>query len=201
MVKDQTPPSKFIRRRRIFKSFIAKSLRKRTTLEKIADEITKFSGSIPFLFAHIWWFGLWIILNVHLIPGVKPYDPFPFGLLTMIVSLEAIVLSVFVLLSQNRLSKIESVRNELNLQVNLIAEEEITKVLELVVEMHRKMGLKLEDPEVERMLNRIDTSYIERSLTKQIEENGNNLKGIIGNGNGNKDKKEATEKIIIVDNK
>lgn len=104
-----------------------------------------------------------------MIPGVEAFDPFPFGLLTMIVSLEAIILSVFVLLSQNRDARIGKLREEVNLQVNLVAEEEITKILELLDEIRKKMGIKKEDHELEKMLERIDTSYIERSLQKQME--------------------------------
>jgi uncharacterized membrane protein len=180
MSEQPTPQQKaqvdrLTRRRRIFRSFEAKSLNNRGVLERISDTITNFSGSIPFLFAHIVWFAIWIAVNVHLIPGIEAFDPFPFGLLTMIVSLEAIVLSVFVLLSQNSAAKIDSLRAELNLQVNLIAEEEITKTLEMLANIQKKLGILEEDIELERMLNRIDTSYIERSLQRQMDNNQNNL--------------------------
>ena len=97
----------------------------------------------------------------------------------MIVSLEAIILSVFVLLSQNRAAHIDSLRDELHLQVNLIAEEEITKVLEILADMRAKMGIKREDPELSRMLERIDTSYIERTLQKQVDTGTANILKII----------------------
>lgn len=163
---------KVIRRRRLIKSFESKALSNRKFTDKISDFITDFSGSISFLALHIIWFGVWILINMSFFPGVEAFDPFPFGLLTMIVSLEAIVLSVFVLLSQNRDAKISKLRDELHLQVNMIAEEEITKILELLHEMREKMGIKKEDRELEKMLERIDTSYIERSLQKQIDSNG-----------------------------
>lgn len=180
-------PDKITRRKRIIRSFEAKSLANRGVSEKFADTISDFSGSITFLVVHIWWFALWIILNTHVIPGITPFDPFPFGLLTMIVSLEAIVLSVFVLLSQNRDAHVSKLREELHLQVNLIAEEEITKILELLHEMRLKMGIKNEDKELAKMLERIDTSYIERSLQKQIDHSTPDILNVIkGNGsNGN----------------
>ncbi|CAN5207068.1 hypothetical protein BH11PAT1_BH11PAT1_6540 [soil metagenome] len=169
------PPDKITRRRRIIRSFEAKALSHRSVADKFSDFVTDFSGSITFLLLHVVWFAFWISINQGVIPGMKPFDPFPFGLLTMVVSLEAIVLSVFVLLSQNRDAHISKLRDELQLQVNLISEEEITKILELLHEMREKMGIKREDKELEKMLERIDTSYIERSLQKQMDNTGSTI--------------------------
>jgi uncharacterized membrane protein len=160
---------KLTRRRRLIRSFEKKALGHRTWPEKIADVITENTGSITFLLINCYWFAAWIVLNSDIVPGIHPFDPFPFGLLTMIVSLEAIVLAIFVLISQNRAAKISALRDELQLQVNLIAEEEITKVLELLSDIRTKVGVRKEDPELEKMLERIDTSYIEQSLQKQME--------------------------------
>jgi uncharacterized membrane protein len=187
-------PDKLTRRKRIFRSFEAKALSNRSTLEKISDSITNFSGTIPFLIAHIVWFTVWIGMNIHRIKGVPAFDPFPFGLLTMIVSLEAIVLSVFVLLSQNRAAKIDTLRAELNLQVNLIAEEEITKTLEMLASIQKKLGILEEDIELDRMLNRIDTSYIERALQKQLENGQGNIMNII-NSNVKQKEEELKQEI------
>lgn len=162
---------KFSERKRFIKSFEKKAMMNRTVPEKIADYITTSVGSVSFLLINVYWFVIWIVLNTDIIPGIHPFDPFPFGLLTMIVSLEAIVLSIFVLISQNRGAHIDKLRNELHLQVNLIAEEEITKVLEILSDMRTKMGIKKEDKKLERMLSQIDTSYIEASLQKQMENN------------------------------
>lgn len=170
---------KISRRRRIIRSFEAKALHHRNFGEKLADTITASTGSIAFLLLNLYWFAIWIVLNVNIVPGVVPFDPFPFGLLTMIVSLEAIILSVFVLLSQNRAAHIDNLREELHLQVNLIAEEEITKVLEILDDIRTKMGIKKEDTELARMLERIDTSYIERTLQKQADSGTSNILQII----------------------
>src|SRR3989344_4198378 len=190
------PPDKISRRRRLIRSFEAKSLVNRNKAEKIADFITTSAGSIPFLILNVYWFVIWILLNTNVIPGIEPFDPFPFGLLTMIVSLEAIFLSIFVLLSQNRAANIERLREELALQVNLITEEEITKVLELLVRIQGKLGIKHEDVELNRMLERINTSYIESSLQKQIDTGtGKILDNIIGmpkkNGKQGSEKKDG----------
>lgn len=96
----------------------------RSKTMKVADWIADFSGSMPFLFLHVGIFFVWIILNVHLLPFGN-FDPFPFGLLTMVVSLEAIILSVFVLLSQNRQVERERVSSEIEYDVNLKAELQI----------------------------------------------------------------------------
>lgn len=101
---------------------------KRTAVQKAADWIAAFSGSIPFLVLHLLVFAGWIILNVDVLPGVLAFDPFPFGLLTMIVSLEAIVLSVFVLLSQNRQAAKERIRADIEYDVNLKAELEVAQL-------------------------------------------------------------------------
>ena len=106
----------------------------RTAVMKTADWISDFSGSLPFLFIHCLIFFVWIVLNTGPLSrtGLGGWDPFPYGLLTMVVSLEAIILSVFVLLSQNRQVARERVRNDIEYQVNLKAELE-------VAELHRKL--------------------------------------------------------------
>src|SRR3989344_6442251 len=156
-------------RRQFFKSFEAKSLRSRSLLTQLSDDLTEVCGSTPFLIFHIILFVSWISLNTGLIPGAVPFDPFPFGLLTMVVSLEAIFLSIFILVSQNRSAYVNTLREEVHLRVNLIAEEEITKVLEVLADVRKQVGIKKEDPELEEMLRRTDTGYIERSILHQIE--------------------------------
>jgi uncharacterized membrane protein len=105
---------------------------KRTTVQKVADWIADFSGSIPFLVLHIAFFAAWILLNVPRIPGAPMFDPFPYGLLTMVVSLEAIFLSVFVLLSQNRQAAKERIRGDIEYEVNIKAEMEVAHLHEKV---------------------------------------------------------------------
>lgn len=165
----ESPPSIPERRRQFFRSFEAKSLRSRSILTQISDDLTAICGSTSFLLFHITWFIGWISINTGILPVVPAFDPFPFGLLTMVVSLEAIFLAIFILVSQNRQSYVSSLREETHLRVNLIAEEEITKVLEVLAEIRKGMGIKKEDPELEEMLNRIDTDYIERSISEQME--------------------------------
>lgn len=109
--------------------------------ERIADAITDFSGRMYFVYFHVVWFAVWIIINMGYF-GIKPFDPYPFGLLTMIVSLEAIFLSTFVLISQNRLSAESERRADLDLQIGLLAEHELTRVLRMLDEIQDKMGIE-----------------------------------------------------------
>ena len=101
-----------------------------TLLQKIADWIAWFSGSMSFLILNGIWFGVWIAMNTLPIPGVEHFDPFPFGLLTMIVSLEAIFLSCFVLISQNRQTEKDRVRSDVEYEVNIKAELEVAHLHE-----------------------------------------------------------------------
>jgi uncharacterized membrane protein len=96
----------------------ALSQRRQRREERAADLITKFSGSMQFVYLHIGWFTVWILLNVT----IARFDPFPFGLLTLIVSLEAIFLSTFVLLSQNRESARQDLRSEIDFETNVLSE-------------------------------------------------------------------------------
>jgi uncharacterized membrane protein len=113
----------------------------RTTEERIADVVTDFSGRMNFVYFHILWFGIWILLNLGYL-GIEPFDPYPFGLLTMIVSLEAIFLSTFVLISQNRLSTEADRRADLDLQIGLLAEHELTRVIKMLDEIQDEMGIE-----------------------------------------------------------
>jgi len=118
---------------------------KRTRVMKVADWISEFSGSLEFLFIHLGLFFVWIVLNVGPLSRTAfgNFDPFPFGLLTMVVSLEAIILSVFVLLSQNRQVARDRVRNDIEYQVNLKAELEIGHLHEKVDHFHQEVMRRL----------------------------------------------------------
>ncbi|HSS78474.1 MAG TPA: DUF1003 domain-containing protein [Thermoanaerobaculia bacterium] len=119
----------------------------RSQVEKVADWIAAFSGSITFLMIHVVIFAVWILLNVDWLPGWKPpmFDPFPFGLLTMVVSLEAIILSVFVLLSQNRQASKERIRGDIEYEVNLKAELEIAHLHEKMDRLHEEALGRLDE--------------------------------------------------------
>lgn len=126
----------------------------RSRVERAADWVTEFSGSITFLAIHVVWFAVWIVLNVTPLDGstVGGFDPFPFGLLTMCVSLEAILLSVLVMLSQNRQVARDRIRNEIEYQVNVSAEAKVAHLHEKVDRLHEEMLARLERVEAARTL-------------------------------------------------
>jgi uncharacterized membrane protein len=125
----------------------AQSARDRTLQERLADGITDFSGRLSFVYFHLAWFGIWLLLNTGWF-GLKAFDPYPYGLLTMIVSLEAIFLSTFVLISQNRFGAESDRRADLDLHVDLLAEAELTQVLKMLRAIQEKLGIECESPHV-----------------------------------------------------
>ncbi len=132
--------------------------------DRMADAITAFSGSPPFLVFHIVWFTVWMVINLGW-AGIPAFDPFPFGLLTMIVSLEAIFLSTFVLISQNRMAAMNDERADLDLQINLLAEYEVTKVLRIVDAIADHLGLKEgSDPELEDLKQVVPPDVVLREM-------------------------------------
>lgn len=117
-----------------------KAIREQTLQDRIANGMTSFSGSMTFFYLHIAWFFVWILLNTgHL--GLSPFDPFPYGLLTMVVSLEAIFLSTFVLISQNLFGKEAERLADLGLQTSLLTEHELTRALQMLRSIQSRIGI------------------------------------------------------------
>jgi uncharacterized membrane protein len=121
------------------------ALKERRMADRISDAIANFVGSIPFVAIHVAWFGIWVALNA----GVWRFDPYPFALLCMLVSLEGVLLSTFVLIKQNRMSQRADHRSHLDLQINLLSEKEVTKVLQLQRLMCRQLGITEADADKE----------------------------------------------------
>ena len=162
--KDSSEP-----KRKIFQSIKARANSQRTISERIADWMTTRFGSMTFLTANVLFFTAWILINTNYIKIIPVFDPFPFSLLTTIVSLEAIILAIFVLISQNRNSKVDDLREETHLQINLIAEKEITKIMKMIEILLEKQGVDLsQDPELKKLLKPISEEEIEIKLEKEI---------------------------------
>jgi uncharacterized membrane protein len=170
------PPAAPSSERRARRSAVTRAVRaikaehasQRTRVEALADALTRIASSTGFLIFHILWFGVWMVWNTGLFE-LEPFDPFPYGLLTMVVSLEAIFLSIFVLMTQGRESAIAELREEMMLQVNLRMEEEVTKTLQLVAGLYTRLGQRVgEDEELKEMLQPLDAGRIERELLEQI---------------------------------
>ncbi len=154
----------------IIQSFEAQANSRRSISQKLADTLTSYFGSINFLIINIILFVGWIAINTGLIPGVPIIDPYPFVLLITMVSLEAIILTVIVLMSQKRESQVSTLRDELQLQVELIAEREISKSLGMLKLILDKKGIKLTDDELSEMLEALNTSYITKKLEEQLDQ-------------------------------
>src|SRR3989344_7457240 len=156
-------------RRKIYKSIKAAFDSRRTMAERVADWMTSNFGSMTFLIINAIFFALWILINTNKITGIPAFDPYPFNLLTTIVSLEAIILAVFVLISQNRNSKIDDLREETHLQIDLIAEKEVTKLMKMMAIVLERQGVDLSrDPELKKLLRPISEEEIEKRLEKEI---------------------------------
>lgn len=158
-----------INRQKLIQSIKARLDEQRTFSEKLADNLVHWFGGINFVIINTLIFMGWIILNIHIIPGIPAFDPFPFILLTMIVSLEAIFLSIFVLMNQNRESRISELREEIDIQINMIAEQEVTKIIHLLSYLLKHSNISYEkDPELKRMMRPLDTEEIRRELERQL---------------------------------
>src|SRR5258708_1344383 len=136
----------------------------RTRSDLVAEAIANFCGSMTFVWVHVVWFGGWVLINV--VPRVPHIDPFPFTFLTLVVSLEAIFLSTFILISQNHDTKISERRNHLDLQINLLSEQENTKMIGMLHAIATKIGAEVnedshlqalsEDTEPEKVVRQIE---------------------------------------------
>lgn len=132
---------------------------------RVADAIAGFCGSIAFVWVHVAWFGSWLLVNsTNLFDKRWRFDPAPFPMLTLVVSLEAIFLSTFILISQNRQQAISEQRNNLDLQVNLLAEQENSETLRLLKAIGESLGLEIPTKEIEVMSEATDIQEISRRL-------------------------------------
>jgi uncharacterized membrane protein len=144
----------------------------RTQIEVVAEQLIDIAGSTPFLLAHVIWFLGWVTWNTGLI-GTRAFDPFPFGLLTMIVSLEAIFLAILLLIGQKREASIAELREEITLQVSIRMEAEVTKTLQLVAGLYTRLGYRVgEDEELRDMLRPLDMATIEENIVEEIKKVG-----------------------------
>lgn len=162
------------KKRKEIKGYKAKIDLARSKRERLADLLTHNFGTISFLLLNLIWFSFWIPANMGWIPGIPIFDPYPFGFLTTAVSLEAIFLAVIVLISQNREANITDIREEIDLQINLLAEQKITRIINMLDEIHDHLGLpETDDDELIKMKKFDDIDDIEKEL---LEERINNRK-------------------------
>ena len=155
---------------KIIKSFEAEALKKRPFVVRLADFLTSYFGTVSFLVVNLIVYAIWILGNTGKIPGFPQIDPYPYSFMNSFVSIEAIILSVIVLMSQNRESQRDILRQELSLQVQLISEKEITKILQLLKQIMAEQKNLKKDPDLDDMTQDIDAGYIERRLEEDLEK-------------------------------
>lgn len=147
-----------------------RALHQRSAADRVGDAISRMTGSAPFALFHVMWFAAWFVLNAGVVSGIDPFDPFPFSFLTLIVSLEAIFLSVFVLISQNRLTRQSEKRAHLDLQVDMLAEQELTAILRMVQGLCEKHGVEVLalDDRLEELVKETDVHTVAAALDDRL---------------------------------
>lgn len=142
----------------------------RSVQQRVADAITSFAGSMASVYLHAALFGTWLLVNSGVVSQRWVFDPYPFVMLAMFASVEAIFLSSFVLVSQNRQAELSAKRDELELQVNLLAEHEITKLIALTDEIARTLGVRARPPETEALKQEVEPDHVLRAIERSEEQ-------------------------------
>jgi uncharacterized membrane protein len=148
------------------------ALHRRTIAERASDAIVKFIGSIAFLFLQVLLVLTWSVINLNLIPGVKAFDPFPFGILALVISSESVVLTIFVLISQNRMTRQAERRSHLDLQVGMLAEQELTTMLQMQHKICQRLDIDVESAkhELKGFSDATDVSKLASELEDKLPE-------------------------------
>jgi uncharacterized membrane protein len=146
------------------------ALNRRTATERLSDAITKLVGNVGFLLGQLIFVAAWSLLNLHLIPGWRDFDPFPFGVLALIVSSESVFLTIFVLISQNRMARQSERRSHLDLQVSMLSEQELTTILQMLQKLCQHMGVNVDSTrqEVQSFSNTTDVHKLANELDDKL---------------------------------
>jgi uncharacterized membrane protein len=146
------------------------ALHRRTLFERASDAIVRFIGSVGFLLLQVLLVLTWSAINLDVIKGVKPFDPFPFGILALVISSESVVLTIFVLISQNRMTRQAEKRSHLDLQVGMLAEQELTAVLQMQHKICQRLGIDVgsEKQELKGFIDATDVSKLASELDDKL---------------------------------
>ena len=125
------------------------ALDRRTSTERVSDVITKLVGNVGFLIAQLLLITGWSLINLHAIPGLQAFDPFPFGVLAIVVSSESVFLTIFVLIRQSRMARQSERRSHLDLQVSMLSEQELTTILQMLQKLCQHMGVNVDSSKQE----------------------------------------------------
>jgi uncharacterized membrane protein len=148
------------------------ALERRSTGERVSDAIAKFVGSIAFILVQILLVLTWSAINLHAIPRVKPFDPFPFGILALVIAFESVFLTIFVLISQNRMTRQADRRSHLDLQVGMLSEQELTTMLQMQHKICERLGIDVESRkhELKGFSDATDVSKLASELEDKLPE-------------------------------
>jgi uncharacterized membrane protein len=139
--------------------------------QRLAERITAFTGSMKFVALHVAVFGVWIVVNLGLIPAIPRFDE-TFVVLAMVASVEAIFLSTFFLISQNRMAAIADRRADLDLHVGLLAEHELTKLAEIVERIAERLDVPATEPEFQEIRKDIAPTQVLDALDQRRRDEG-----------------------------
>jgi uncharacterized membrane protein len=145
---------------------------RRTPTERFSDAIMKVVGNTGFLLAQLILISGWSLVNLHIIPGLKAFDPFPFGVLALVVSSESVFLTTFVLISQNRMARQSDRRSHLDLQVGMLSEQELTTILQMLQKLCQHMGVNVDSSkqEVRSFSKTTDVHKLASELEQKLPE-------------------------------
>jgi uncharacterized membrane protein len=148
------------------------ALDRRTPTERVSDVITKLVGNVGFLLTQLLLISGWMLLNLHVIPGIKAVDPFPFGVLALVVSSESVFLTIFVLISQSRMARQSERRSHLDLQVGMLAEQELTTILQMLQTLCQHMGVNVDSSkeEVQSFSKTTDVDKLASELADKLPD-------------------------------
>jgi uncharacterized membrane protein len=148
------------------------ALGRRTVSERVSDTITKLVGNVGFLLAQVILIAIWSLVNLHVIPGLKAFDPFPFGVLALIVSSESVFLTIFVLISQSRMARQSERRSHLDLQVGMLSEQELTTILQMLQKLCQHVGVNVDssNQEVQAFSKTTDVHKLAVELQDKLPE-------------------------------
>jgi len=146
------------------------ALNSRSLVVRVGDKVTGILGTMTAVLIHIAVIATWVMINVGFVPGVKPFDPYPFGLMCLLMSMEGVLVAMFVLITQNRMSRQADRRAHLNLQVNMLAEQEMTRVLQMLKLLCEKNGIEppAEDDAVQMLLQTTNVEQLAQKLDEHL---------------------------------
>jgi uncharacterized membrane protein len=164
------PPGAILRNIEAVAKLEESFIKNRSAADTLADWIGGFSGSVTFVICHVAIYGLWILVNLRLIPWFQPFDPYPFLLLSVVVSVEAIFLSTFVLMKQNRMSRRADQRDHLDLQINLLSEREMTMVLQLLQRIAARLGVHASGGHIEELSAETSVEALAQQISEKLND-------------------------------